>query len=137
MEESSRLHASAALLPGKEFLVPIGWEAGWAPETVWIRWWIEKFPAPADHRTPDHRARSSVNIPLSYPGSYCSNMGPIYSWCFVSQNLSKCFCHIVQSFLCLIFIPLTECPVTCVLNVINIIEIVTYKIRHFYCDFLL
>jgi hypothetical protein len=36
----------ATLHPGKEPLVPIGQETGWAPEPVWTRWWIEKFPAP-------------------------------------------------------------------------------------------
>jgi hypothetical protein len=34
MEVSGQLHEPAALPPGKEPLVPIGWEAGWAPEPV-------------------------------------------------------------------------------------------------------
>jgi hypothetical protein len=38
MEESGQLHALANLLPGKEPLVSIGYEAGWAPEPVWTRW---------------------------------------------------------------------------------------------------
>jgi hypothetical protein len=33
--ESGQLHAAVALPPGKEPLVPIGYEAGWAPEPVW------------------------------------------------------------------------------------------------------
>jgi hypothetical protein len=37
MEVSGQLHAPAALPPGKEPLVPIGYEAGWAPEPVWMR----------------------------------------------------------------------------------------------------
>jgi len=37
-EVSGQLHASAALLPGKEHLVSIGWDFGWAPEQVWKRW---------------------------------------------------------------------------------------------------
>jgi hypothetical protein len=41
MEVSGQLHAPAALPPGKEPLVPIGQEAGWAPEPVWMRWWRE------------------------------------------------------------------------------------------------
>jgi hypothetical protein len=32
MEVSGQLHAPAALLPGKQPLVPIRKEAGWAPE---------------------------------------------------------------------------------------------------------
>jgi hypothetical protein len=35
---SGHLHAPAALLPGKEPPVPIGQEAGWAPELVWTIW---------------------------------------------------------------------------------------------------
>jgi hypothetical protein len=38
MEVSEKLHAPAALSPGKEFLVSIGQEAGWAPEPVWKLW---------------------------------------------------------------------------------------------------
>jgi len=37
MEVSGQLHAPAALPPGKEPLVPIGYEAGWAPEPFWTR----------------------------------------------------------------------------------------------------
>jgi hypothetical protein len=45
MEVSGQLHAPAALLPGKEPLVSIRQEAGWALEAVLTRWWREKFPA--------------------------------------------------------------------------------------------
>jgi hypothetical protein len=38
MEVSGQFHVSAALLPGKEPLVPTGREAGWAPEPVWTLW---------------------------------------------------------------------------------------------------
>jgi hypothetical protein len=38
---SGQLHAPAALPPGKETLVLIGQEAGWAPESVWMTWWSE------------------------------------------------------------------------------------------------
>jgi hypothetical protein len=34
----------SALPPGKELPVPIGWEAGWAPEPAWTRWGREKNP---------------------------------------------------------------------------------------------
>jgi hypothetical protein len=46
MEVSGQLHAPATLSPGKEPLVPIGWEAGWAPEPFWMWRFREKFPAP-------------------------------------------------------------------------------------------
>jgi len=42
MEVSGQLHALAVLLQGKEPLVSIEGEAGWAPEPVWKLWW-EKF----------------------------------------------------------------------------------------------
>jgi len=35
MEASGQLHTLATLPPGKELLVPIGEEAGWASEPVW------------------------------------------------------------------------------------------------------
>jgi hypothetical protein len=58
MEMSGQLHAPAALTPGKEYLVAIVQEAGWAPEQFLKRGLGEKFPAPAGNRTADHSARS-------------------------------------------------------------------------------
>jgi len=37
MEVSGWLHTPAALPPGEEFPVRVGWESGWAPEPVWTR----------------------------------------------------------------------------------------------------
>jgi hypothetical protein len=37
MEVSGQLHEPAALPPEKEPLVPIEYEAGWAPEPFWTR----------------------------------------------------------------------------------------------------
>jgi hypothetical protein len=59
-------------LPGKEPLASIGWEAGWAPEAVWTRWWREIFSAPTGTRTPDHPSRNpalyhwAIPTPASY-----------------------------------------------------------------------
>jgi hypothetical protein len=53
----------------REITLSIHWIGGWVgPRTVLTRLWREKFPAPAGTRTPNHRGRSSVAIPLSYPG---------------------------------------------------------------------
>jgi hypothetical protein len=55
MDMSGQLHASAALLPEKEPLVPVGYDAACAPEPVWTRWWREKFQAPTGTRTSNHQ----------------------------------------------------------------------------------
>jgi hypothetical protein len=47
MEVSGQLHAPAVLHP-----VPIGYEAGWPPESVWTLWRKEKYFT-AWNRTPD------------------------------------------------------------------------------------
>jgi hypothetical protein len=38
MELSGQLHAPAALPPGKEPVIRIGYEVGWTPEPVWTTW---------------------------------------------------------------------------------------------------
>jgi hypothetical protein len=65
MEVSDQLHAPAALLPGKEPLVPIGQEDGWAPEQLRTRWWREKFQAQQgiEPQNPDSPTLSLVAIP--------------------------------------------------------------------------
>jgi hypothetical protein len=75
MEVSGHLHAPASLPPRKEPLVPIGKEAGWAPEPFWTRWWREKFPALAGNRTlePHRPARSAALHRLSYHDSSSSS----------------------------------------------------------------
>jgi hypothetical protein len=53
MGVSSQHHAPAALYPlGKEPPVPIGQEAGWAPEPVWTQGLEEKSSASVGDRTP-------------------------------------------------------------------------------------
>jgi hypothetical protein len=55
MEVSGQLHAPAALPPGKELLVPIGKEAGWAPRAVLdavVRRKILSFCRESNPRTP-------------------------------------------------------------------------------------
>jgi hypothetical protein len=58
MEMSGQFHAPAALPPGKEPRIHVGYEAGWVPEPFWTRWWREKFPAPAGNRTLESRSSS-------------------------------------------------------------------------------
>jgi len=45
MEVSGQLDAPAVLPPGKELLIPIGYETGWGPETVWMQWQRQKIPS--------------------------------------------------------------------------------------------
>jgi hypothetical protein len=52
MEVSGQLHAPTYLSSRIEPPVPIGWEAGWGPEPVWMLWWKEKSFAPAGNRIP-------------------------------------------------------------------------------------
>jgi hypothetical protein len=50
--EWSASRPGRALPPGKEHLVPIGQEAGWAPEPVWTQKLEEKSSASVGDRTP-------------------------------------------------------------------------------------
>jgi hypothetical protein len=52
MEVGGQLHASVALLPGKQPHVPIGQVTGWAPEPVWTLWSKDKSLAPVGNGTP-------------------------------------------------------------------------------------
>jgi hypothetical protein len=59
MGVSGQRHAPAALFPpGKGPPVPIGQEAGWAPEPVWTQRLQEKSFTPAGDRTPIARSSS-------------------------------------------------------------------------------
>jgi hypothetical protein len=51
MKVSGQPQARAALPPGKEPPVRIGWEAEWAPGPVWTLWRREKYFDPAGKRT--------------------------------------------------------------------------------------
>jgi hypothetical protein len=48
----------SALLPGKGLLAPIGQEAGWATEPVWLQKLEEKSFAPAGDETQNARSCS-------------------------------------------------------------------------------
>jgi hypothetical protein len=52
MGVSGQQHAPAALYPGERTPVPIGQEAGWAPEPVWTQRLEEKSSASVGDRTP-------------------------------------------------------------------------------------
>jgi len=76
MELSGQLHASSTLLPGKQSLVHIGWGAWWAPESVWTRWWREKFPAHPRSGTPNHPALYHWAIPAPLEPSWEAGQKP-------------------------------------------------------------
>jgi hypothetical protein len=56
------LYTPASLPPEKEPVVPIGYEAGWAPEPVWTLWSRRKSLAPAKNRTPVVPAAISTEL---------------------------------------------------------------------------
>jgi hypothetical protein len=66
----------AALPRVKEPLVPIGYEAGWAPEPAWTRLWGGKFsvPAPTGTLTCDHPSRSPT----------------LYHWAILASSVGVC-----------------------------------------------
>jgi hypothetical protein len=69
-EVSGQLHvAPTALLPGNEPLVPIGQEAGWAPELVWMLWsrWSPIYPS--NNQTPAVQAIDRRYTDLATPNS--------------------------------------------------------------------
>jgi hypothetical protein len=49
--DGGQLHVPAALTSGKKPPVPIEWEAGLAPETVWTLWSRENSVAPDGNQT--------------------------------------------------------------------------------------
>jgi len=55
MEVSGQLHASAALPPEKQLLLPIREEAGWAPEPFWTRLLTINITLPSRSLTLLHR----------------------------------------------------------------------------------
>jgi hypothetical protein len=67
----------------KESLVPNGYEAGWAPELVWLLWSREKSFAPAGNQTPAIQAISHLYL-LNYTGSYIKN----------NMRDAGCFCGV-------------------------------------------
>jgi hypothetical protein len=72
MEVSGQLHASAALLPGKEPPIPSGYEVGWTPEPVWTTWRRESsWPYRDSELWPLGRPAYSQSLhQLRYPSSY-------------------------------------------------------------------
>jgi hypothetical protein len=46
-----QLHALVGLSPGKTPQLLTGWEAGWAPDSVWTLWSRKQFIFPAGNRT--------------------------------------------------------------------------------------
>jgi hypothetical protein len=68
---SGQLHAPIALPPGKVPPVPIGLEAGWAPELIWTTWRSENF---CPHQ--DSNSDPSVVQPVASRYTDCSISAP-------------------------------------------------------------
>jgi hypothetical protein len=56
--------------PGKEALILVRQEVGWAREPVWMLWWGGKFPVPVGNRTTDFPASSPVLLKGITPNSF-------------------------------------------------------------------
>jgi hypothetical protein len=66
---SGQIHAPTALTPGEEATVPIGYEAGWAPEPIHMSSRGEKlFLSGLELQALGRPARSQSLYRLSYPG---------------------------------------------------------------------
>jgi hypothetical protein len=63
---SGQIHAPAALPPGKEPPVPIGYEVGWTPEPVYTTWRSENSCPHRDSNSDPSAVQPVVN---RYPGS--------------------------------------------------------------------
>jgi hypothetical protein len=68
--EWSASRPGSTLPPGKEPLVPIGQEAGWAPESVWMQKLEEKSFAPAGDWTPVVQSKVSHNTDWATPARH-------------------------------------------------------------------
>jgi hypothetical protein len=68
MEVSGQRHASTVLSPGKGPMVRTGWEAGWAPEPVWMLWRREISFSPAENRTQAAQPVARRYIDRAIPG---------------------------------------------------------------------
>lgn len=70
MEVSGKIHNPSTLQPGKGIPVPVAYEAGWIPESVWTLWRI-KYIAPTGNRIPTIQsvaisAEASVSLLNTY-----------------------------------------------------------------------
>jgi hypothetical protein len=63
MQLSGQLHVSAGLPPQKEPRVPIGYEAGWAPESVWTLWRETKISFPCREFNPGSEYLTLISKP--------------------------------------------------------------------------
>jgi hypothetical protein len=93
MDVSGQLHVPTVLPPGKEPLVPTGYEAGWVPEPFWTCWWSEKFPAPTGNRTLQPRSSGSYLVAIPTELSrlvYCKYKSISVTY-ITLQRFSNCF----------------------------------------------
>jgi hypothetical protein len=77
-----QLHAPATLPPGKEPLVPIGQEAGWAPEPVWTTWRRE-------NSWPYRDSNSDPSVVQPICSHYTDCAIPIHQTYLVDTNIAE------------------------------------------------
>jgi hypothetical protein len=90
LELNGQIHAPAALTPAKYPPAPIGYEAGWAPEPVWMLWRREKC-CPCWQSNPGRPARSEYLITMRTHSCW-HGTGSLYVWwclvvCFATLSV--------------------------------------------------
>jgi hypothetical protein len=90
MEVSGQLHAPATLPSGKDTLVPIEEEAGWAPGLVWmLLLWGREISYPYQELKPGCPACRPSLYQLNYPSSYIEYINSNKYYCLpVSRRYS-------------------------------------------------
>jgi hypothetical protein len=72
MEVSGQLHKTTALPPRESPPVPVEYDVGWVPESVWTVWKREKS-CPCRESNPGRPASGQLLYRLSCPDSYTEN----------------------------------------------------------------
>jgi hypothetical protein len=114
MEVSDQLHAPAALLLGKEPPVPIVWEAGWAPKSIWMLWRREICLTPAGNRAPIPRPsyNSAIKFRISTYKWWWPKMEEVCS--DLNEHCYVTYSDCEEKYLLTRFSPIAPCGLTSV-----------------------